>query len=189
MEPDYTEKSWYILADERALAKQQREREEWLATSPFVARKRPSSRTAMAVALDSDEQKKEAPAVPALSYRSDATRFKEEDLDDLMTPLPKQVLEAGMYVTPCSVHVMHDNARMQWGVERSSHGLTDVCLVFPRWTPVCVPCLAGKRCTLNGERSAPNTGATDDIAITIDDMARALESKQRSAARAVSPSP
>ena len=34
-----------------------------------------------------------------------------------------------------------------------------------------------------------DVGATDDIAITIDDMARALESKQRSAARAVSPSP
>ena len=100
MEPDYTAKPWNIIADEQALARQEAARQAVLAESPFHTRK-PSAvpggdTTSSAGAVAAVAGSTAGPAAgPADSV---ASTFRPEDMDELLTPLPRQVLERGMYV-------------------------------------------------------------------------------------------
>lgn len=84
MPPDYTEKSWNIIRDEEAIARMEATRQAVLAESPFHSKPRATVKASTS-ARDA-----------ALSMRTDESTFEEADLEELMTPLPKEVLQRGM---------------------------------------------------------------------------------------------
>lgn len=95
MPPDYTEKSWNIIRDEEAIARMEATRQAVLAESPFHSKPRATAKASTS-ARDA-----------ALSMRTDESTFEEADLEELMTPLPKEVLQRGMCVLlcpPCFCH-------------------------------------------------------------------------------------
>lgn len=89
MPPDYTEKSWNIIRDEEAIARMEATRQAVLAESPFHSKPRATAKASTS-ARDA-----------ALSMRTDESTFEEADLEELMTPLPKEVLQRGMCVLLC----------------------------------------------------------------------------------------
>ena len=113
MPPDYTEKSWNIIRDEEAIARMEATRQAVLAESPFHSKPRATAKASTS-ARDA-----------ALSMRTDESTFEEADLEELMTPLPKEVLQRGMCVLLCpSWSCHHHRALSRLLVARPPQGRT-----------------------------------------------------------------